>query len=176
MNNRRYVLRVAVLGIIVLAVGGAFFTAYTADDSPVKVGEPAPDFVLENLEGEKVRLSDYKGKGVFINFWASNCPPCREEMPYMENQYQQFKDKGIEILAVNIAESHLTASRFAERYGLSFPILLDQDRSVTHRYGVLPIPSSFFVDENGIVVDKVEGMMTEEMIRAKLELIVPQGE
>ncbi|MDQ0339185.1 peroxiredoxin [Caldalkalibacillus uzonensis] len=175
MRNKRYLLRVIVLGIIVLAIGSAFFTAYTSDDTPVKIGEPAPDFVLENLQGEQVRLSDYKGKGVFINFWATNCPPCREEMPYMETQYQQFKDRGVEIMAINIAESRLAASRFAERYGLSFPILLDQDRSVTHRYGVIPIPSSFFVDENGIVVAKVEGMMSEEMIKEKMESIVPHG-
>jgi peroxiredoxin len=165
--------RIIVLGVIFLAVGSAFITAYTADDTPFDVGDPAPDFTLQNLEGEPVSLSDYRGQGVMINFWATNCPPCREEMPAIERQYQQFKDQGIQILAVNIAESNLVASRFADRYGLSFPILLDKDRSVTQRYGVIPIPTSFFIDKNGIVVAKVQSMMTDEMIREHLQAIVP---
>lgn len=108
-----------------------------------------------------------------LNFWATNCPPCREEMPAIERQYQQYKDKGIQILAINIAESRLVASRFKDRYDLTFPILLDEDRSVTQRYGIIPIPTSFFIDKDGYVVAKVQSMMTDEMIKAHLEAIVP---
>lgn len=165
--------RTLVLAVLFLAIGSAFLTAYTADEEPFDVGDLAPDFTLEDLEGNVVSLSDFRGKGVMINFWATNCPPCREEMPAIERQYQQFKDQGIEVLAVNIAESHLVASRFAQRHGLTFPILLDQDRSVTQRYGVIPIPTSFFIDKDGIVVAKVQTMMTDEMIREHLQRIVP---
>lgn len=171
MRNRW--VRTIVLAVLFLAVGSAFLTAYTADDASFDVGEEAPDFTLTDLEGNTVHLSDYRGKGVMLNFWATNCPPCRKEMPAIERQYQQFKEQGIEILAVNIAESHLVASRFAERYGLTFPVLLDQDRSVTQRYGIIPIPTSYFIDKDGIVVAKVESMMTDEMIREHLQRIVP---
>lgn len=173
MKDKRLILRVIVLGVIFVALGSAFYTAYQNDDSPVQIGEVAPDFTLANLAGEQVRLSDYKGKGVFINFWATWCDPCKREMPHMEAQYQVMKEEGIEILAVNITESNVAVNSFKKRLGLSFPILLDRNRSVSNRYGIIPIPSSFFVNKNGIVVSKVEGEMSEQQIEQQLKLIQP---
>lgn len=172
MGNKRY-LRIIVLSILFLALGSAFYMAYQKDDSPVQVGDLAPDFTLTNLEGEKVSLSDYRGKGVLLNFWASYCDPCKREMPAMEKQYQAMKDEGIEILAVNIAESHVAINSFKNRFGFTFPILLDRDRSITNRYGIIPIPTSFFIDSNGIVVAKVTGEMDEGLIKHYLHQIKP---
>lgn len=137
------------------------------------MGKEAPDFTLPNLEGETVRLSSLKGSGVFINFWGSWCEPCKREMPHMEEQYQKMKDEGIEILAVNIAESQLVASSFSERLKLTFPILLDRDRAVMNRYGVTFLPSSFFIDKNGKVVAHHVGELNEGMIEEYLERIKP---
>jgi peroxiredoxin len=173
MKDKRSILRITVLGIIFLAIGSAFYTAYSSDGSPVQLGKEAPDFTLTNLDGETVRLSSLKGQGVFINFWGTWCEPCKREMPYMEAQYQKMKDEGIEILAINIAESHLVASSFSERLGLTFPILLDKDRTVMNRYGVTFLPSSFFIDSNGKVVANHVGELSEGMIEDYLKLIKP---
>lgn len=173
MKQKRLMMRIIVLGVIFIALGSAFYSAYTNDDSPVQIGELAPNFTLENLEGELVSLSDYRGKGVFINFWATWCEPCKREMPYMEAQYKAMQDKGIEILAINISESNVAVNSFKNRLGLTFPILLDRDRSVTNRYGIIPIPSSFFIDKNGIVVSRVDGEMNEQQIKEQLKLIQP---
>lgn len=173
MKNKIFILRLSVLGVIVLALGWAISMAITEDDSLVEAGKPAPDFSLVNTDGEMVQLSDYRGQGVFINFWASWCEPCKEEMPDMQRQYELQKDKGVEILAINIAESELRATNFAERLNLTFPILLDRDRSVTRQYDFIPLPTSFFVDAEGIVVAKIEGMMSEEIIKEHMEMIQP---
>lgn len=173
MKNKRLVLRVLILGVIFSALGGAFYVAYQSDDSPVRVGDIAPNFTLTNLEGEEVSLSDYQGKGVFLNFWASYCEPCKREMPAMEAEYQAMKTEGIEILAINIAESNVAINSFKNRYGFTYPILLDRDRSVTNRYGVIPIPTSFFINQEGIVVSKFTGEMSREQIKEQLMLIKP---
>lgn len=173
MKKNRFILRAIVLGVIAIALGGAFYTAYTSDGSSTQIGEPAPDFTLINLEGENVRLSDLQGKGVLINFWATWCDPCKREMPLMENEYQKMKDEGIEFLAINIAESELAVSRFTERLGLTFPILLDPDRAVTNLYEVGPIPSTYFVDKDGILVDHYTGEMSVRILKERLKLIQP---
>lgn len=173
MREKRAIFRLIVLGVMAIALGSAFFTAYFKSDFPVRIGDAAPDFTLITLEGERVRLSELKGQGVFINFWATWCTPCRREMPHMERQYQEMKEQGVEILAVNIAESNLVVSRFTERLGLTFPILLDSDRAVTERYGVGALPASFFVDKDGVVVAHYVGEMNERIIIEHVDLIRP---
>ncbi len=91
------------------------------------------------MEGEQVELADYEGQGVFLNFWGTFCPPCEDEMPYMENQYEVYEDQGVEILAVNVGESDLVVDRFVSRHALTFPILLDEDQAVLDHYGVGPL-------------------------------------
>jgi peroxiredoxin len=173
MKNKRTVMRVLVLGVIVVALGSAFYTAYTSDDSIVEVGEAAPDFTLKNLEGEEIRLSELRGKGVVVNFWATWCNPCKREMPLIDEKYQVVKDQGIEILAVNIAESHLAVSSFINRLGVTFPVLLDSHRVVTQRYGVGALPSTFFINKDGVVMDHFVGEMNESILTKRLELIKP---
>jgi peroxiredoxin len=151
MKNKRTFMRVLVLGVIAVALGSTFYTAYSNDESIVKVGGPAPDFILKNLQGEEIRLSELKGKGVVINFWATWCNPCKREMPLIEEQYQLVMDQDIEILAINIAESHLAVSSFINRLGVTFPVLLDSQRVVTQRYAVGALPSTFFVTRRGLL-------------------------
>jgi peroxiredoxin len=173
MKNKRTIMRVLVLGVIAVALGSAFYTAYSSDESIVEVGENAPDFTLVNLEGEEIRLSELRGKGVVINFWATWCNPCKREMPLIEEQYQIVKDQEIEILAVNIAESNLAVSSFIKRLGVTFPVLLDSDRAVTQRYGVGALPSTFFINKDGIVVEHFVGEMNESILVKRLDLIKP---
>lgn len=115
MKRKRLVLRTGILLLLLAAVGYTLYANFTKDDTTIKVGSSAPDFVLETLDGKEMKLSDLKGKGVFLNFWGTWCKPCEKEMPYMETEYQNFKDKNIEILAVNISENNLVVSSFVER-------------------------------------------------------------
>jgi thiol-disulfide isomerase/thioredoxin len=111
-----------------------------------------------NMQGELVSLSQYRGKVVILNFWATWCPPCREEMPSMERLYQKYKEPGLVILAVSTDENGKKAvSQFLQRTPYSFPILLDSDGVAQNAYGVFRFPESFIIDHNGIVVKKIVG-------------------
>lgn len=122
------------------------------------IGQTAPDFTLIDMQGQKVSLSQYRGKVVIINFWATWCPPCREEMPSMEKLYQDYQDKGLVMLAVNVEENgREVVADFLEKTPYSFSILLDEDNTVQDTYGVYRFPESYIIDRNGIVVEKIIG-------------------
>ncbi len=118
----------------------------------------AQDFGLPALRGDYVKLSDYRGKVVFLNIWATWCPPCREEMPSMESLYQRLKGRRFEMLAVSIdREGEKVVRPFAVKYGLTFPVLLDPDSKTYRLYGLTGVPESFIVDKNGFVIHKIIG-------------------
>lgn len=126
----------------------------------VQTGDKAPDFTLQTLNGEEVSLSDYRGEKVLINFWATWCPPCRAEMPDMQ---QLYEDEDVNILAVNLTETEAglqNVESFIDEFGITFPIPLDEKVDVAHAYGVQPIPTSFFIDREGIVHSISIGPMT----------------
>ncbi|MFC5711902.1 thiol-disulfide oxidoreductase ResA [Thalassorhabdus alkalitolerans] len=166
--------RSTVLGVIALALGYTFYSNFFNDqETQVQVGDEAPNFVLEDLEGKRVELEEYKGQGVFLNFWGTFCPPCEREMPYMENQYQIYQEQDVEILAVNVGETDLAVSRFVDRHELTFPIPMDKGSDVVDRYGVRPLPTTFLIDSEGIVTKVITGGMTEEHISDYMESITP---
>lgn len=122
------------------------------------IGLPAPDFTLTDMQGQQVSLSQFRGKIVILNFWATWCPPCVEEMPSMEQLYREFKDKDLVVLAVNVESSGQEAvSEFLAKKSYSFKILLDPDAEIQNTYGVFRLPESFLIDRNGVVVEKVIG-------------------
>ncbi len=122
------------------------------------IGNPAPDFTLTNMTGQKVSLSQYRGKVVVLNFWATWCPPCREEMPSMEALYRKYKDQGLVMLAVNVDESGESAvKKFLQKTPYSFPILLDSENVAQNTYGVFRFPESFIIDREGVIVEKIIG-------------------
>lgn len=174
LKKKRLIVRTVILILLLAAVVFTLYSNFTKDDLPLKVGSSAPDFVLETLDGKKVQLSDLRGKGVFLNFWGTWCKPCEKEMPFMENQYQNFKDKGVEILAVNIAESDLVVNQFVKRHGLTFPILMDRKSEITELYKISPIPTTFLIDEKGEIKKVITGAMTEETVREYMKMIVPE--
>jgi peroxiredoxin len=172
-KKKRKFFRATLLLIMFSAVGYTLYLNFGKDKAVVQAGSIAPDFKLETLEGKSVKLSDYRGQGVFLNFWGSWCKPCEKEMPYMENQYQAFKDQGIEILALNIGESNFIAQKFVEEHNLSFPILMDRDREITQLYGITPIPTTFLIDKSGKVLKVITGSMTEANVKKYMEMIKP---
>ena len=139
---------------------------------------PAPEFQLPGLEDEQKTLDDYKGQYVLLNFWATWCPPCLEEMPSMEAVYQRFKDKGFTVVAISSDEGGKTdIEPFIEKLGVTFPILMDADKAVSSVYGAVNLPLSFLLNPEGQVVAGSEGARdwaSEEAISVLEELIAQQ--
>lgn len=133
----------------------------------VQEGSPAPDFELTTLDGDTVKLSDYKGKKVILNFWASWCPPCVAEMPHMQQFYEDNKENDIEIVAVNLTSLDKGMSeikKFVDENNLSFTIPLDKDGTIGIQYETFSIPTSYIIDSNGIIIKKIVGPMNEAMM------------
>ena len=144
---------------IVPAAPGA---AHPGDVLPV-VGNPAPDFALEDLSGRTVRLGELKGRPVLINFWATWCPPCLKEIPEIQRFYARYRGQ-LEVLGVDVAEPRERVEAFVRRGGYSWTFLLDTHGRVTEQYLVMGLPTSFFLDAGGIVRARHIGPMTYEQM------------
>jgi thiol-disulfide isomerase/thioredoxin len=118
---------------------------------------PAEDFALSSLEGANVKLSDYRGKVVFLNFWATWCPPCRSEMPSMERLSLKLKAGGLEILAVDLQEPKDTVQKFVKDNGISFTVLLDSTGGVGGAWGAQSIPTTYLIDRKGAILARAIG-------------------
>lgn len=118
---------------------------------PVRIGAPAPAFQLADLSGHPVKLADYAGRPVVVNFWASWCGPCQQEFPMLRQARQQYAAKGLEILGVIYKDSPDAARGFMTKENAAWPALVDTGGSVARAYGILGIPDSFFVDRTGVV-------------------------
>jgi peroxiredoxin len=147
------------------------YTGGLPSGPPPRVGEPAPDFEAVFLDGKRFRLSDYRGKVVWLNFWATWCPPCRAEMPDIEAVWQSEKDKDLMLIAMNYAEDAVTVRRFVENLGLTFPIGLDPTGWIATEYRLAGVPSHFFIDREGILREIKIGALNEKLMRQKLEAL-----
>ena len=136
--------------------------------SPAQIGKPLGDFSLKDIGGRSVQLSDYAGKVVLINAWATWCPPCKAEMPDLNAYYQTYADTGFVILAINAGDTPSQAADFATQAGLSFPILLDPDVQVLDSLGVRSYPTSILVGADGVVKTIHMGMFTPETLEAEI--------
>lgn len=173
-KKKRLVMRTAILILLLSAIGYTLYANFFTSKELVGVGDQAPNFVLKDLEGNEVKLSDLRGKGVFLNFWGTWCEPCEREFPYMENQYKVFKDQGVEILAVNIQETNVAVERFKSKHQLTMPILMDRTDQVRQAYGIVPLPTTILIDENGKILRKDSGQLSEAKIKEYMELIKPK--
>lgn len=135
-----------------------------SDEVGISQGDFAPDFELETLDGDVKKLSDFRGDKIMLNFWATWCPPCRAEMPDMQ---QVYEDHDIEILAVNLTETETsieTVDTFVDDFELTFPIMLDKNIEVADKYEIQPVPTSFMIDTEGRIQLIQLGPMNEDMI------------
>jgi peroxiredoxin len=123
-------------------------------------GGAAPDFTLKDLAGHDLKLSDLKGKVVLLNFWATWCPPCREEVPSLVSLNKQMSGKSFQMVTVSIDEGGKQAvEEFFKASGVTLPVLLDTERNVSSLYGTTGVPETFVIDRNGVIVKKVVGGM-----------------
>ena len=130
----------------------------TKEEKPAVEGNPAPNFTLKDLEGREVKLADLKGKVVVLNFWATWCPPCREEIPSMMQLNQAMAGKPFQMLAVSIDEGGQAAVvGYFKQSGNNLPALLDPTQAVSKRYGTTGVPESFVIDKKGVILKKVVG-------------------
>ena len=140
---------------MLIVVSGPGYAEQTL--APVPGGLLAPDFVLQDTEGKTHRLSDYRGKPVIINFWATWCPPCREEIPSMNRAWHKLEKEGIAILAVNMGEDEDTIFIFTADYPADFPILMDRDGAVIEQWPVKGLPTTYIVAPDGTIAYRAIG-------------------
>jgi peroxiredoxin len=150
-------------GALVLLVVLLGPMALAAQEVGPYVGMLAPPFTLKDLEGREVSLEDFRGKGVLLNFWATWCPPCRKEIPALQEFYQTYGDKVV-ILGINMMEIKVAVARFAEKYGITYPLLLDHRGEVATKYRVRLLPTSFFIDEGGVIREIISGELSLERL------------
>ena len=190
------------LGILAMIVGGLWYWesrggAGTLVDDPrfgvvelpaaknatgrppvAEVGRAGPDFVLETPGGGTLRLSDFQGQPMVLNFWASWCPPCRQEMPELVAAYEEHQEAGLVMVGINLQEPDGAVLAFAQEFGMRFPIAIDRDGEVADawRLGgpIEGIPTSYFIDETGVVRALYYGPMTEEILEERLAAILPE--
>ncbi|NOY97760.1 MAG: TlpA family protein disulfide reductase [Chloroflexi bacterium] len=166
------------LGLIWTVVSVDATGSATAGKTPApQKGFLTPEFTLQTLDGKSATISDLRGQVVLINFWASWCPPCRAEMPAIQNTYEEYREQGFTVLAVNMtAQDQLSdVTQFVSEYSLTFPILLDPDGSVAQTYQVRSLPTSFFVGRDGVIREVViGGPMAEALIRSRVEELVQE--
>jgi peroxiredoxin len=186
-TDRISLLRYAAVVAILLVVGGLFvqrefLSSASGPDADglglleahaPRIGQPAPDFALSSPDGKVVRLSDFRGKTVVLNFWATWCPPCRAEMPEFQQVWEERGSGGADdlvVLAVDLQEPERLVTAFVEEFDLTFPVVIDGTGAVTQHYGLRGLPGTFFIDRDGVLrkqsLGPVLGGLLEEGIAA----------
>ena len=167
---------ILVLGFLWIPISADKSGASTAGKVPAPhQGFLAPDFELKTITGETLKLSDLRGQAVLVNLWATWCPPCRAEMQSIDKVYNEYKDQGFIVLAVNMTYQDTQAAivPFVEQEKLTFPILLDKTGAMANAYELRSLPSSYFIGRDGIINEVViGGPMAEALLRTRVEEIL----
>lgn len=159
-DNEKGLPKAAIAVIIAVVVGVVVFIVMGQKQKyvPMVAGAEAVDFALPDLEEYPKKLSDYRGKVVFLNFWATWCKPCEEEMPSMQALYDGLKGQNFEIVAVSVdTEGPDVVKKYVQRFGLTFPVLHDRKGKVKDTYKTTGVPETFIIDQNGVIAEKVWG-------------------
>jgi peroxiredoxin len=168
MGKNRRTIQIIIFVAVLLIGGYTIGSSLFSKESIPKEGSTAPAFTLSGLDGKKHGLSDYKGKVVVVNFWGSWCEPCYKEMPAIQKQYAKWKDRGVEVLGLNLDESPVTIQSFVRQYGLTFPILIDSELRMRNKYHVSYYPTTFFINSSGKIEKIQVGGMDEAYIEQTL--------
>ncbi|GAB6929927.1 thiol-disulfide oxidoreductase ResA [Paenibacillus sp. JCM 10914] len=175
MGKSKKSIQIVILLAIVLIGAYAVATVVFGSDKVPKVGEKAANFELLGTDGNVHTMSEYEGKARVINFWGTYCPPCVQEMPALQAQWEKWSSQGVEIIGINVAENKMTVENFVAQTGVEFPILMDPHRDAVKSFGVGPMPTTFFVSSSGkidhISIGKLElstlDKQIEQLVNAK---------
>jgi peroxiredoxin len=176
MKPRRSNTVFMVIALLVALAGLPAFDVWSMGSRVPTVGMQAEDFQLVDLDGKAQSLSQYRGKIVLLNFWATWCKPCTTEMPAMQASFDKLRDKDFVVLAVNELEDDARVREHIKQYGHTFPVLLDRDNKVANQFGVFGLPVSVFIDQEGRVQEYIKGgLLTEQKIDDTVARIQQQG-
>jgi peroxiredoxin len=171
--RRNKVLQFVILAAVLIIGGYAVVQSLFKTASVMKAGDQPPAFRLVGLDGLAYELADYRGKPLIVNFWGTFCPPCRNEMPAFQTAYDKWKDKGVQLVGINLSEDQLSVRSFARQVGAKFPILLDRNRQIEKKYGIKQYPTTFFIAADGKIQDIViGGPMSETDIESRIDKLM----
>ena len=163
LRSRSYIRQSLALAVVLVALASG--VAWSMGSRVPVVGTAVEGFQLVDLSGKMQSLSQYRGKIVLLNFWATWCKPCTTEMPAMQTIYDKLRDKGFVVLAVNELEDDAKVREHIKQYGHTFPVLMDRDNKVANQFGVFGLPVSVFIDQEGRVQEYIKGgLLTEQKI------------
>ena len=168
-NKEKVMKRVFVFVVSLLVLGSLARVNAQEKETLVKVGDDVPEFVVEMFDGQKINIKDLKGKIVLINFWATWCPPCQEELKRVQKEIiDRFKEKDFVFLAISREESKEQVEKFRERNGYTFPMGLDPERKIYSKFATATIPRNFIIDKKGKIVE-IEVGYTKEAFAKMIE-------
>ncbi len=155
--------------LAILLALGLVATSCTCQTAAPEIGKLAPDLQLNTPDGQSIALSELKGTPVLLNFWATWCGPCRHEMPFLQQIYDERPEETLVLLTINIQESSSQVAQFMQSEGLSFPVLLDSQADVAQKYNIMGIPTTFFIDKDGVIQEiKIGAFQSKADIEAIL--------
>lgn len=165
--------QVVLIAILLLATASIFYHQFNKEKEVIaaKVGHNSPNFKLKDIEGVEHSLSEFQGKGVVVNFWATYCPPCEKEMPILEAGYQKYKNQGVDFVGINTGEPTRLVNQFVSKHNTSFLNLLDRGGIVVKKYQIQNLPTTVFINSKGELMDIIYGELSEEKLEAGIDLI-----
>jgi peroxiredoxin len=178
VSSDRFIKVVLILAVTLLGAAWIVQSREQAGIGPTEglteapmAGYAAPDFTLSLTTGETVSLSDFRGQPVVLNFWATWCPPCRAEIPFFQNASRQYNGQ-VAVLGINDGESLPTVSPFVTEFGMTYPVLLDIDSEVSILYRVAALPTTIFIDRDGVIQEVFPGIINQAVLESRIEALI----
>ncbi|MBD8497664.1 thiol-disulfide oxidoreductase ResA [Paenibacillus arenosi] len=171
MGKRNKSLQMVILAAILLLGGFAIGSALFTSNSVPVIGSKVPNIKLQQLNGDVQELTNLKGQAIVLNFWGTWCEPCTREMPAFQRAHEEWKDKGVSIIAINNGEDPITVNNYVNAMNITFPIWLDSKKSVAKAYGIRPLPTTFFIKPDGTVHNIILGEVEESVLKTQIKEI-----
>jgi peroxiredoxin len=156
---------------VFLATGLSNRASATGRSGEQLIGKKSPEFFADAIDGDPVSLSNYLGSPIVLNFWASWCPPCRDETPHFEKMWRLYRQKGVVLLGINVQDTVADADRYIKEFDVTFTNAIDKDGKIMVDYGVTGLPVTFFIDREGIIIGRWVGSIGESSLKSRAEAL-----